>query len=293
MSSFVDHQQDMPVGCVRLRVSVSHPVPGLATASQPPLLLIMGLGGHLPMWQPLRVELHRLGVTTIAFDNPGTGDSTRYRFPRRAAGVVRTIEDLLAALEIDRVDVLGVSLGGGLAQQLAHQAPTVVRRLVLAATSTGSISMPPSTRALRVLASPRRYYDRAYYQRVAASAFGGKAGRPAEDGTAALRFARPPSLLGYLHQLYATAGWTSLPWLHTLRQPTLILTGDDDPVIPVVNGRILAHLIPDSRLVILPGAGHLFLADEAKTVAPVIADFLAVPHHRDHPRGGSAGAHPR
>jgi len=63
---------------------------------------------------------------------------------------------------------LGVSFGGGLAQQLAHQAPKVVRRLVLAATSTGSISVPPSPRTLLVLASPRRYYDRNYYRRVAA-----------------------------------------------------------------------------------------------------------------------------
>jgi len=51
-----------------------------------------------------------------------------------------------------------------------------------------------------------------------------------------------------------TAGWTSLPWLHDLRQPTLVLTGDDNPIIPVTNGRILARLIPDSRLVVIPGA---------------------------------------
>ena len=277
MRSFVDQQEDVPVGSVRLRVSVSHGDPAMRTVSQPPLLLIMGLGGHLAMWQPLRVELHRLGVTTIAFDNPGTGNSTRYGLPRRARGVAHTIEQLLAALDIDRVDVLGVSLGGGLAQQLAHQAPEVVRCLVLAATSTGSISVPPTPRALRVLASPRRYYDTAYYQRVAASAFGGKAGRTTDDDTATLRFIRPPSLIGYAHQLYATAGWTSLPWLHTLRQPTLVLTGDDDPVIPITNGRILARLIHDSRLVVLPGAGHLFLAEQADTVAPLIAEFLADP----------------
>ena len=230
------------------------------------------------MWQPLRSELQRLGTTTIAFDNPGTGDSTAYSLPTRVRGITRTIQRLLATLDIDRVDVLGVSFGGGLAQQLARQAPTLVRRLVLAATSTGSISVPPVPRALRVLASPRRYYDPAYYQRVAASVFGGKAGQTTRDN-AALRFLRPPSLIGYVHQLYSTAGWTSLPWLHTLRQPTLVLTGDDDPVIPVANGRILARLIPDSRLVVLPGAGHLFIAEDADTVAPLIAAFLAERHH--------------
>ena len=64
----------------------------------------------------------------------------------------------------------------------------------------------------------------------------------------ARRFIEPPSIRGYLGQLYAITGWTSLPWLHTLRQPTLVLNGDDDPIVPPINGRILAHCIPDARL---------------------------------------------
>lgn len=275
MISLQASQEDVKVGRVRLRVSVCPGDPARVTPSQPPLLMIMGLGGHVAMWEPLRRELHRFGVTTIAFDLPGMGDSTSYCLPRRARGVARTVEELLATLDIEQVDVIGVSLGGGLAQQLARQAPHLVRRLVLAGTSTGSISVPPRPRALRVLASPRRYYDRSFYRRVAQSTFGGRAGETVQHPDMQLRFRRPPSLVGYVHQLYATAGWTSLPWLHTLRQPTLVLTGDDDPVIPVTNGRILARLIPDSRLVVLPGAGHLFVGEEAATVAPLIAEFLA------------------
>lgn len=82
---------------------------------------------------------------------------------------------------------------------------------------------------------------------------------------------------GYLGQLYVTAGWTSLPWLHTLTQPTLVLAGDDDPIIPVLNGRILAALIPTARLEVLPGEGHLFVAEEAPTVACLVAEFLRAP----------------
>ena len=66
---------------------------------------------------------------------------------------------------------------------------------------------------------------------------------------------------GYAAQLYAITGWTSLPWLCRLRQPTLVLAGDDDPIVPLVNGRILARLIPDARLHVVRGGGHLFVLE--------------------------------
>ncbi len=79
---------------------------------------------------------------------------------------------------------------------------------------------------------------------------------------------------GYLAQLYAIAGWTSVPWLRRLRQPTLVLAGDDDPIVPLVNGRILARLIPDARLHVVPGGGHLFLLEDPAAVAARVSEFL-------------------
>lgn len=263
--------EDVEVDGTTLCVDVRPGAPG-----RPPLLLVMGLGGHLAMWAPLREELDGYGIGTIAFDAPGTGGSPAYRWPRRARGVAATIERLLDALGHQSVDVLGVSLGGGLAQQLAHQAPDRVRRLALAATSTGSVSVPGNPAALLPLLSPRRYHDADHYRAIAQQVFGGRAGEPG------VRLARPPSWSGYLAQLYVTAGWTSLPWLHTLRMPTLVLAGDDDPIVPVVNGRILAALIPGARLEVLPGAGHLFVAEEATAVARLLDGFLAP----DPPAGG-------
>src|SRR5690349_9840287 len=148
------------------------------------------------------------------------------------------------------VDVLGVSFGGVLAQQLTRQSPTRVRRLVLAATGPGLGGVPGSPRVLLALATPRRYIQPDYFRRIAGDVYGGDARR---DPDAALhgslaRFTRPPSLGGYLAQLYAIAGWTSLPWLGRLRQPTLVLAGDDDPIVPLVNARIMHRLIPDARL---------------------------------------------
>jgi pimeloyl-ACP methyl ester carboxylesterase len=78
---------------------------------------------------------------------------------------------------------------------------------------------------------------------------------------------------GYYYQLAATIGWTSLPWLPKLRPPTLILSGDDDPIIPLVNARIMHRLIPRSKLHVYSG-GHLELAADATRLASVVEAFL-------------------
>ncbi|MGI8625948.1 MAG: alpha/beta fold hydrolase, partial [Geodermatophilaceae bacterium] len=78
-----------------------------------------------------------------------------------------------------------------------------------------------------------------------------------------------------LHQLYAIQGWTSLPWLHRLPQRTLVMAGDDDPIVPLLNARILTWRIPDARLHVVRGGGHLFLLDEPESCAEVIAGFLS------------------
>jgi poly(3-hydroxyoctanoate) depolymerase len=78
---------------------------------------------------------------------------------------------------------------------------------------------------------------------------------------------------GYIAQLYAVPGWSSLPWLHRIPHPTLVLAGDDDPIVPLVNDRILADRIPHARLHAVKGGGHLFLLDDSEQIATVVADF--------------------
>jgi poly(3-hydroxyoctanoate) depolymerase len=254
---------------VRLRTSVR--------GSGRPLLLITGLGASLELAWPFERELAARGVQTIGFDAPGVGQSSAYRWPRRIGGVARTVERMLDALGYDRVDVLGVSLGGVVAQQLARQAPRRVRRLVLAATGPGLGGLPGSPSVLWALVTPRRYHQPDYYRRVAGRLYGGEARRDPDallHGSVA-RFVEPPSLWGYAGQLYAISGWTSLPWLSRLRQPTLVLAGDDDPIVPLVNGRILAWRIPRARLHVVPGGGHLFLLERPAELATLVARFLA------------------
>jgi poly(3-hydroxyalkanoate) depolymerase len=253
---------------VRLRTSVR--------GSGPPLLLITGLGASLDLAEPFERELVRRGRQVVSFDAPGVGESTPYLVPRRMRGAARTVAKMAAALGYHRMDVLGVSLGGVVAQQLARQSPDLVRRLILAATGPGLGGVPGSPRVLLALATPRRYYQPDYYRRIAARIYGGLARIDPDAllGGSVARFLEPPSLRGYIGQLYAITGWTSVPWLHKLPQPTLVLNGDDDPIVPLVNGRILAKRIRNARLHVVCGGGHLFLLERPAETADLVAEFL-------------------
>jgi poly(3-hydroxyalkanoate) depolymerase len=270
---------------VRLRTSVR--------GSGRPLLLLTGIGASLAISTPFEDALNRHDVQTIAVDAPGTGKATRYRRPRRMPGVARTFELMLDALGYEHVDVLGVSFGGILAQQLAHQAPSRVTRLVLAATGAGVAGLggvPASPRALLALATPRRYQSPDYCRRIAGAVYGGEARRDPETffQRSTERFFEPPTLRGYADQLYAISFWTGLPWLARLPQPTLVLAGDDDPIVPTVNGRILARIIPNARLKIIDGGGHLFVLERPSEIATLVAEFLNEDRlRRHHPRPGS------
>ena len=111
-----------------------------------PLLLVMGLGGNIEMWRPLEDALVQHGVQTIAYDAPGTGESPPRLIPLRVPRLARQAAHLLDVLGIPEADVLGVSFGGAVAQQLALDNPQRVRRLVLASTSVG-LGGVPATRS--------------------------------------------------------------------------------------------------------------------------------------------------
>ena len=218
-------------------------------------------------------------MQTISYDAPGSASPRRYAWPRRMRGVARTAERLLDALGYETVDVFGVSLGGVVAQQLAHQAPQRVRRLVLAATGPGLGGVPGSPRVLWALATPRRYYQPDYYRRIAGDLYGGTARRDPDallHGSLA-RFMHRPTMRGYAAQLYSIAGWTSVPWLCRLRQPTLVLAGDDDPIVPVDQRPHPWPAHPGCQAQVISGGGHLFVLEQPAAIAECVTDFLAPP----------------
>ncbi len=157
---------------------------------------------------------------------------------------------------------------------MAFQFPRFVRRLVLVSTGTGSVMVPGRLRVLAKMATTRRFNDPYYAAAIIGDIYGGTA-RTHPDRV--LRVMgddmRPASRIGYLHQLLAGAGWTSLPWLPFIRQQTLILAGDDDPIVPAINARIMFRLLPHATLHIYRG-GHVALVTDTEQLAPLVTTFL-------------------
>jgi poly(3-hydroxyalkanoate) depolymerase len=258
----------LSVGGRAIRVSVRESSPGWS-----PLLLCNGIGASLELLQPFVDALDpRRG--TIRFDMPGIGGSPAPVLPYHLATSAPLLASLLDQLGCPQADVLGISWGGALAQQFALSRPDRVRRLVLVATGPGALMVPAHPRVLLRMLTPRRHRDPGHMARIAGELYGGSARedpmmvRDLLHATTRLGPAR-----GYFYQLISTAGWTSLPRLPRLRTPALILAGDDDPIIPLANARIMHRLIPRSELHIYHG-GHIELAAHPERIAPVVEAFL-------------------
>ena len=263
-----DVVKTVTAGGRRLRVAVR---PG--TGDGPPLLVCNGIGTPLEALEPFTAALDP-AITVVRFDVPGAGGSAPTRLPYSVPWLAWLTGRMMTALGYGRFDVLGISWGGGLAQQLAVQYPRRCRRLVLVATSTGSLMIPARPRVLLHLSSPRRHRDPAHAARIAGTIYGGALRRRPELAAPLLRSSPgPASRRGYLYQLLASAAWTSLPWLPLVRQPALVLAGDDDPIIPLPNARLLAALLPAARLHVYPD-GHLGLVTRSAELAPLVSDFL-------------------
>jgi poly(3-hydroxyalkanoate) depolymerase len=242
-----------------------------------PLVLCNGIGASLEVLDPLVDQLHP-DTTVVRFDVPGSGASPisplPYGFPYLAAMLGR----LLTQLGFDdRVDVLGFSWGGALAQQFAFQNPRRCRRLILVSTGTGALMVPAGPAVLAKMLTPRRFLDHDYAAVIAGALYGGTVRTdPSLVKQLFDRQLMAGSRVGYLHQLTAGAVWTSLFALPLIRQRTLIVAGLDDPIIPVVNAKVMARLLPHSTLHLHAG-GHVDLITNAAELAPVIESFRRQP----------------
>lgn len=257
-------------GGQRIRVNVRH-------ATGVPLVLCNGIGASMEVLDPL---VEQLDSTVVRFDVPGTGGSPTSMLPYGFPYLAWVLGQVLTKLGISVVDVLGLSWGGALAQQFAFQNPRRCRRLVLVATGTGALMVPASPKILAKMITPRRFSDPDYAAAIAGELYGGTVRAHGEDvARLFVRQLHAGSKIGYLQQLLAGAIWTSLFALPAVRQETLILAGTDDPIIPVINARMMHALLPHSRLHLHSG-GHIDLVHNASGLAPVIAEFLSEPGER-------------
>jgi poly(3-hydroxyalkanoate) depolymerase len=243
-------------------------------ATRPPLLLLNGLGANIELAKPFIDALD--APTVVTYDVPGVGGSPTPPSPYRPSTIARLTAALLDHLGYERADVLGVSWGGAIAQQFAFQHAARCRRLVLAATSPGALMVPAHPSVLMKMVSPRRYLDREHALKIAGEVYGGVFRQDPDAVYPLMQHVRFSSRGGYYMQLAAAFGWTSLPWLFALRQPTLIMAGADDPLVPVLNAHLMRWLIPNARIEILD-CGHLFLVTRAAESARIVESFLTEP----------------
>ncbi|KAF0106059.1 MAG: poly(3-hydroxyalkanoate) depolymerase [Hyphomonadaceae bacterium] len=235
-----------------------------------PILFFNGIGANIELMEPLAEWFKDRDI--ITFDMPGVGRSPTPIFPYRPWMISRYACKLLDHHKLEVVDVMGVSWGGAMAQQFAFQHPRRTGKLILAATSAGMLMVPGDPEVLSKMASPKRYMDPNYMIENFRTLYGGESTGSVDHASRLL----PPSIPGYLHQLGCMLGWTSAWFLPFMRAKTLILMGNKDKIVPVINGKILASLAPNAKLKVVEG-GHLFLVSRAHEVAPIMREFLDEP----------------
>jgi 3-oxoadipate enol-lactonase len=242
-----------------------------------PLLMIMGLGFSLAMWQNLRPVMAR-HFRCILYDNRGVGNSHIPLRPFSMAAMAIDAGAVLDAAGVDSAHLIGMSMGGMIGQEFTLMHPGRVRKLVLGCTHCGG---PHSVRAdpevYRAL-SPFTFVSRE--RRIAAIVpFIYDASTPRdriERDLVVVRRQRP-HILGYLGQLAAVVAWRSYERLPLIQHSTLVIHGESDRLIPVANAQVLASRIPNSKLVILPAASHIFPTDQPERTRDALCQFLMSP----------------
>jgi pimeloyl-ACP methyl ester carboxylesterase len=210
----------------------------------PALLLLNGLTRPLESWNPFIKALS--GHTVVRFDMPGVGESQTSLLPQSIGKMAEITALVLDEIGLDRVDVLGLSHGGAVAQQFCRDYPSRVRRLVLVSTSCGVGSTLGSWGALVSLRTFK--YGSSFTELVGAS----------------------------WHSM-AISNWSSIPFLGSINATTLVVSGSDDPVVPLANSRSLAQRIPNASLVVLPGGHDLQSTEPAQALARAVQHFLTQP----------------
>jgi pimeloyl-ACP methyl ester carboxylesterase len=247
----------------------------------PPLLLVEGMGANSVHWgEPFLAALER-DFELVLYDHRGIGCSAPLEGDLTIAMMAADARALLDALELDDVHVLGISMGGMVAQELALTAPERIRSLTLGCTSCGgtqSKPTPPEIIQRLTAAALSGDFDRllrAGFEVVVSPAY---ASEPAHYAAfvAAAKHA-PASLPVLMDQKIAVETYDSYARLRALQVPTLVLHGSADELLAPINGELLASLIPGARLVLLEGVGHLFFWEQPERSAQLVREFALGP----------------
>jgi len=240
------------------------------------VLLIMGLGGSMDAWPPSFVDALAARHQVVVFDNSGVGRTASAGSPLTIPAMATQTSALISALRLSRPAVLGWSLGGMVAQDLAVTHPAQVSRLILAATQPGTGTaqpIPPAAAAAAASPNPIGVLSVLFPRGQAAAARAYATGILQYPGfyqaSAATKVSQGLALERWMAGQVRAGRQTG-----TLRLPTLVADGTADALNPVANDRLLARGIPGATLLLYPGAGHAFLFQDAATFLPAAQKFL-------------------
>lgn len=250
------------------QLRVAHWKTGTNTGKRP-LLFFNGIGANLELAFGLGEMMPDRDILT--FDMPGIGGSEPPAFPYLPWQMGRVARTLIERRGWEDLDVMGVSWGGAMAQQFAIQHRKRVKRLILCATTAGVTMIPGHPEALLKMRDPRRYNDPQYMRENFQTLYGDDDNEGASSHAMALKAPHPR---GYMFQMLAMMGWSSLPFIRFLKMPTLVMMGDRDRIVPLANGHILNTALPNSHLHVVKDGGHLFLVTKSAETLPVITEFL-------------------
>lgn len=241
-----------------------------------PLVLVMGLAGTMDAWPPSFVDSLAARRRVIVFDNEGIRRSTLGPGALTVGRMADDVASLIRALRLRRVDVLGWSMGGMIAQSLARRHPRLVRRMVLCATAPGDgRATPPAADVITQLTTGTANVFQLLFppgHDSAAQAYARAITSYPNAGPAA-----PPEITRA--QLAASSTWVSggdpsgSP-LRRLRLPVLVAGGALDRLLPVANQRYLARAIPNARLRVYLDAAHGFFLEHRRGFVRVVDRFL-------------------
>jgi pimeloyl-ACP methyl ester carboxylesterase len=241
--------------------------------SGPPLLLVPGIPALGNDWWPFADALTG-SRRVIVYDNRGSGASSVTPGPYTTTQLAADAVALLDHLEVDRADVFGVSLGGMIAQEIALNRPECVHRLVLGCTHAGiAHAVRPPREAGRAFAMETDDWGERM-RALVSFAFASDADAAMLEAFTAKKSLDVQTEEGYRGQIAAALGHDTFERLSQIEAQTLVLTGDDDRVIPHPSSDPLVERIPNARLHVLHGAGHLFFLEQPDETRRVLAEFL-------------------
>jgi 3-oxoadipate enol-lactonase len=256
------------VGDARIHYEVTGPKSG------EPVVLIMGLGWDMSGWDLMLPHLK--GYRVLRLDNRGAGSSDAPDKPYSIVGMADDTVKVMDAAGMSSAHVYGASLGSMIAQEIALSHPERVRSLILGCPSPGVIAVPGSPGIIRLMLTRGQYTPEEAFRKAAPYLFHRALQQSPELIEEAMqrRLAIPVNPVGYRRQLQAPLRWSSLRRLPRLRIPTLVMHGDHDRLIPDLNGRLIARLIPNARFHSIKGAGHVYSTDAPGEAAGVAVRFI-------------------